>query len=180
MSGAAAEGVEGVGGGAITHRRVLAIALPIVLSNATIPLLGMVDTGVVGQLGRAEPIGAVGIGAVILTTLYWVFGFLRMGTSGLVAQARGAGDAAASGAHLLRALAIGVAANLGVLGWFKYYGFFVSSARNALSGIGIEPPLPLLEIVGHPRAVNPDFRLGREARRRGWPVEEWTTERVAV
>lgn len=44
-------------------------------------------------------------------------------------------------------LAIGVAANLGVLGWFKYYGFFVSSARNALSGIGIEPPLPLLEIV---------------------------------
>ena len=46
-----------------TNRRVLAIALPIVLSNATIPLLGAVDTGVVGQLGRAEPIGAVGIGA---------------------------------------------------------------------------------------------------------------------
>lgn len=115
MSGAAAEGVEGVGGGAITHRRVLAIALPIVLSNATIPLLGMVDTGVVGQLGRAEPIGAVGIGAVILTTLYWVFGFLRMGTSGLVAQARGAGDAAASGAHLLRALAIGVAAGVALI-----------------------------------------------------------------
>ncbi len=112
MSGAAA---EGVGGGAITHRRVLAIALPIVLSNATIPLLGMVDTGVVGQLGRAEPIGAVGIGAVILTTLYWVFGFLRMGTSGLVAQARGAGDAAASGAHLLRALAIGVAAGVALI-----------------------------------------------------------------
>ena len=112
MSGAAA---EGVGGGAITHRRVLAIALPIVLSNATIPLLGMVDTGVVGQLGRAEPIGAVGIVAVILTTLYWVFGFLRMGTSGLVAQARGAGDAAASGAHLLRALAIGVAAGVALI-----------------------------------------------------------------
>ena len=92
--------------GEITSRRVLAIALPIVLSNATIPLLGMVDTGVVGQLGRAEPIGAVAIGAVILTSLYWVFSFLRMGTSGLVAQAHGAGDARASGAHLLRALAI--------------------------------------------------------------------------
>lgn len=97
---------------ALTHRRVLAIALPIVLANATIPILGMVDTGVVGQLGRPEPIGAVGIGAIILTSLYWVFGFLRMGTSGLVAQAHGAGDRALSGAHLLRALGVGVGAGL--------------------------------------------------------------------
>ncbi len=80
----------GAGGRAITNRRVLAIALPIVLSNATIPILGAVDTGVVGQLGRAEPIGAVGIGAVILASIYWIFGFLRMGTSGLAAQAQGA------------------------------------------------------------------------------------------
>ncbi|WP_299359349.1 MATE family efflux transporter [uncultured Paracoccus sp.] len=91
---------------------MLAIALPIVLSNATIPIMGAVDTGVVGQLGRAEPIGAVGIGAVILVSLYWVFGFLRMGTSGLVAQAHGAGDEFESGAHLLRALTIGFAAGL--------------------------------------------------------------------
>ena len=80
--------------GPLSHRRVLNIALPIVLSNATVPLLGLVDTGVVGQLGQAEPIGAVGIGAVILTSIYWVFGFLRMGTSGLVAQSHGAGDGA--------------------------------------------------------------------------------------
>lgn len=97
---------------ALTHRRVLAIALPIVLANATIPILGMVDTGVVGQLGAAAPIGAVGIGAVIVTSLYWVFGFLRMGTSGLVAQAHGAGDRAQSGAHLLRALSVGIGAGL--------------------------------------------------------------------
>lgn len=96
----------------LTHRRVLNIALPIVLSNATIPLLGLVDTGVVGQLGRAEPIGAVAIGAVILTSIYWVFGFLRMGTSGLVAQSHGAGDWPEVGAHLLRALAIGGLAGL--------------------------------------------------------------------
>lgn len=57
---------------AITHRRVLTIALPIVLSNATIPILGAVDTAVVGQLGQAAPIGAVGIGAVILQSIYWV------------------------------------------------------------------------------------------------------------
>ena len=97
-------------GAALSHRRVLAIALPIVLSNATIPLLGAVDTGVVGQMGKAAPIGAVGVGAIILATIYWVFGFLRMGTSGLVAQSHGAGDAVGVGAHLLRALAIGFGA----------------------------------------------------------------------
>ena len=96
----------------ITHRRVLRIALPIVLSNATIPILGAVDTAVVGQLGQAAPIGAVGIGAVILTTIYWVFGFLRMGTTGLVAQARGAGEVAETGALLMRGLMIAFAAGL--------------------------------------------------------------------
>ncbi|WP_112321560.1 MATE family efflux transporter [Oceanibium sediminis] len=96
----------------ITHRRVLAIAGPIVLSNATIPILGAVDTGVVGQLGEAAPIGAVGIGAIVISMLYWVYGFLRMGTTGLVAQARGAGDAAETGAILMRALMIGLAGGL--------------------------------------------------------------------
>lgn len=94
------------GAPALGNRRVLAIALPIVLSNATIPILGAVDTGVIGRLGEAAPIGAVGIGAVILASIYWIFGFLRMGTSGLVAQAQGAGDRGEVGAHLVRALAI--------------------------------------------------------------------------
>jgi MATE family multidrug resistance protein len=101
--------------GGLTHRRVLNIALPIVLSNATVPLLGMVDTGVVGQLGEAAPIGAVGIGAVILTSVYWIFGFLRMGTSGLVAQSHGAGDGPEVGAHLLRALGIAGVAAFGLI-----------------------------------------------------------------
>ncbi|MFN6979535.1 MAG: MATE family efflux transporter, partial [Gemmobacter sp.] len=95
---------------AVTDRRVLRIALPIVLSNATVPLLGAVDTGVVGQMGMAAPIGAVGIGAIILASVYWIFGFLRMGTSGLAAQAHGAGDVGERGAVLIRALAIAVAA----------------------------------------------------------------------
>ena len=60
-------------------------------------------------MGQAAPIGAVGIGAIVLATLYWVFGFLRMGTTGLVAQARGAGETAETGALLMRALMIGVA-----------------------------------------------------------------------
>lgn len=100
---------------AIASRRVLAIALPIVLSNATIPILGAVDTGVIGQLGEAAPIGAVGIGAIILASIYWIFGFLRMGTSGLVAQAHGAGDGVEVGAHLIRALAIAFAAGLALI-----------------------------------------------------------------
>lgn len=95
---------------AVTHRRVLRIALPIVLSNATVPLLGAVDTGVIGQLGEAAPLGAVGLGAVILASFYWIFGFLRMGTTGFVAQARGAGDAPEAAAHLARALLVAGAA----------------------------------------------------------------------
>jgi MATE family multidrug resistance protein len=94
----------------ISHARVLKIALPIVLSNATVPILGAVDTGVVGQMGEAAPIGAVGIGAVILATIYWIFGFLRMGTTGRAAQARGAGDWGETGALLMRGILLAFAA----------------------------------------------------------------------
>ncbi|OCX66734.1 MATE family efflux transporter [Thioclava sp. SK-1] len=106
--------VQGAGT-AITHRRVLGIALPIVLSNATVPILGAVDTGVVGQLGAAAPIGAVGIATVILSSVYWIFGFLRMGTSGLVAQAHGAGDHTEVSVTLMRALLIAGAAGLALI-----------------------------------------------------------------
>ncbi|WP_128513977.1 MATE family efflux transporter [Tabrizicola thermarum] len=99
----------------VTHGRVLRIAAPIVLSNATVPLLGAVDTAVVGQLGDPASLGAVGIGAVILATLYWAFGFLRMSTSGLAAQAQGAGDMGERSAVLLRALIVGGLAGLALV-----------------------------------------------------------------
>lgn len=99
----------------ITHGRVLRIAGPIVLSNVTVPLLGAVDTAVIGQLGDPASLGAVGIGAVILATLYWAFGFLRMSTSGLAAQAHGAGDAAERTAVLIRAVMIGAAAGMALV-----------------------------------------------------------------
>ena len=99
----------------LTHARVLRIAGPIVLSNATVPILGAVDTGVVGQMGLAAPIGAVGLGAVILTAIYWVFGFLRMGTTGLASQALGRGDRGEVSALLTRALLIAGAAGLAVI-----------------------------------------------------------------
>lgn len=94
----------------LTHRRVLKIAVPIVISNATVPILGLVDTGVVGQMGLAAPIGAVGIGAIVLGSIYWIFGFLRMGTVGLTSQAVGADDKAEVTALLSRALLIGLVA----------------------------------------------------------------------
>ncbi|MEL6701793.1 MAG: MATE family efflux transporter, partial [Pseudomonadota bacterium] len=98
----------------ITHRRILNIAVPIVISNATVPILGAVDTGVVGQMGLAAPIGAVGIGAIILTSIYWIFGFLRMGTVGLAGQALGEGDGPELDAILSRVLLVGIAAGLGL------------------------------------------------------------------
>ena len=99
----------------ITNRRVLKIALPIMLSNVTIPILGAVDTGVVGQMGQAAPIGAVGIGAVVLSAIYWIFGFLRMGTSGLAAQALGQGNRAEVAALLTRVLLIGFAGGVVII-----------------------------------------------------------------
>lgn len=122
----------------LTHTRLLKIAAPIVLSNATVPLLGAVDTGVVGQMGQAAPIGAVGVGAVVLVTLYWVFGFLRMGTSGLAAQAHGAGDAPERGAILLRALLIGVAAGvvfIALQGWLFRAAFAIAPAGEEVEAL---------------------------------------------
>lgn len=98
--------------GPITDKRVLKIALPIVLSNATVPILGAVDTGVVGQMGLAAPIGAVGLGAIILAFVYWIFGFLRMGTAGLTAQALGAKEDREVTALLIRGLMIAGVAGL--------------------------------------------------------------------
>lgn len=110
----------------LTHRRILAIAFPIVLSNATVPLLGAMDTAVIGHLGQAAPIGAVGLGATILSTLYWAFGFLRMSTSGLAAQSKGAGDMVELSATLIRALVIALLAGLTLIalhGWLFAFAF---------------------------------------------------------
>jgi len=124
--------------GRLTHRRVLNIAIPVMLSNATVPILGAVDTGVVGQMGLAAPIGAVGIGAVILSAFYWVFGFLRMGTVGLTAQADGQGDEAEVAALLTRALMIGVGAGVTIIalqGALFWAAFKVSPASAEVEGL---------------------------------------------
>lgn len=96
----------------VTHRRVLNVAIPIVLSNATVPILGAVDTGVVGQMGLAAPIGAVGLGAIILSAVYWIFGFLRMGTVGMTAQALGENNQGEVAALFSRSQIIGLTGGL--------------------------------------------------------------------
>lgn len=74
------------------HRKVWALAWPMMLSNITVPLVGLVDSAVVGHLDDPRHLGAVAIGATLFTSIYWAFGFLRMGTTGLVAQAVGRED----------------------------------------------------------------------------------------
>lgn len=75
-----------------SHRQVWALASPIIISNLSIPMVGAVDTAVVGHLPGPESIGAVALGALIFSFLFWGFGFLKMGTTGFIAQAYGADD----------------------------------------------------------------------------------------
>jgi MATE family multidrug resistance protein len=92
---------------------VLALALPIMLANATTPLVGFVDAVVVGQIGEAAPIGGVAMGATVFNAIYWFFAFLRMGTTAFSAQALGADDRLEIAATLIRAL--GLAAGIGLV-----------------------------------------------------------------
>jgi MATE family multidrug resistance protein len=90
------------------HGRIWRLAGPIILSNVSVPLLGIVDTAVMGHLPGPQYIGAVAVGAVIFHVVYWGMGFLRMGTTGFTAQALGANDADEVRATLTRALIVAV------------------------------------------------------------------------
>ena len=96
----------------ISYRYLLQKAWPIILANASVPLLGLVDTAVIGNVGSITDLGAIAFGALIFSFVYWSFGFLRMGTTGFAAQASGAGDEqevrAVLGRALLIALCLGV------------------------------------------------------------------------
>jgi len=90
------------------HSRMWRLAAPIIISNISVPMLGAVDTAVVGHLPDARYLGGVAVGALVFTFIYWGFGFLRMGTGGLTAQAFGAEDADEVRACLARAAVIGI------------------------------------------------------------------------
>ena len=94
--------------GFVGHRRVLGMAIPIVLANLTQPVLSTVDIGIAGHLGSGAALGGVALGGLFFNVIFWGLGFFRMSTTALVAQARGADDPAAARGHLWRALGLAV------------------------------------------------------------------------
>lgn len=99
----------------MNHATVWQKAWPIILANAAVPLLGLVDTAVIGNFGNLAQLGAIAFGAMIFSFIYWSFGFLRMGTTGFTAQAAGARDEAEVRATLGRALVVSVGLGLGII-----------------------------------------------------------------
>lgn len=97
---------------ATLRRQIIAIALPAIISNITTPLLAMIDVAIVGHIGSASYIAAIALGSSMFNMLYWLFGFLRMGSSGITAQAYGAKDSRSTSATLFRALLVGLIAGL--------------------------------------------------------------------
>ena len=98
-----------------TDRQILHIALPSIVSNITVPLLGLIDVSIVGHLGAASYIGAIAVGGMLFNMIYWLFGFLRMGTGGLTAQAYGRHDLQEVTRILLRSLSISLLLALALL-----------------------------------------------------------------
>ncbi|MCR5078277.1 MAG: MATE family efflux transporter [Prevotella sp.] len=92
---------------------ILRLAIPSVISNVTVPLLGLVDLMIVGHIGNETYISAIAVGSMIFNVIYWLLGFLRMGTSGMTAQAYGRADGMACISVLFRTLTIGIV--LGIL-----------------------------------------------------------------
>ena len=94
------------------NKRILQLAVPSIISNITVPLLGLVDVAIVGHIGDAAYIGAIAVGSMLFNVIYWLFGFLRMGTSGMTSQALGRRDFAEVLRLLVRSLGIGVGIGL--------------------------------------------------------------------
>ncbi len=94
------------------NKKILHLAVPSIISNITVPLLGLVDVAIVGHIGDASYIGAIAVGSMLFNVIYWLFGFLRMGTSGMTSQALGRRDLAEVMRLLVRSLTIGVGIGL--------------------------------------------------------------------
>jgi|TARA_B110001469_G_scaffold15083_1_gene15250 MATE family multidrug resistance protein len=117
------------------------LAWPLIISNISVPLLGLVDAAIMGHLDEASYLGAVALGATLLSFIYWAFGFLRMGTVGLTAQAHGAKDKQRLMQLLLMpgllALAIGVAI-MALQSWLIPLGVYLMGASDLVSELAQE------------------------------------------
>lgn len=92
----------------IRDKQILKIALPSIVSNITVPLLSLVDVAIVGHLGAPSYIGAIAVGGLMFNVIYWLFAFLRMGTTGMTSQALGQRDLAETVRMIMRALIVGL------------------------------------------------------------------------
>lgn len=117
------------------HNRIWAIAGPAMLANSSAPLVGLVDTWAVGHLPSDVHLAAVGLAGAVFTYIFWMFGFLRMGTTGLVAQAHGAGDQQKVLHELVRATVLGGVIAVGILlvhGWIRDISFALMATPDAV------------------------------------------------
>ena len=136
----------------IRDRQILQIALPSIVSNITVPLLGMIDVAIVGHMGSPAYIGAVAVGSMIFNLVYWLFGFLRMGSSGLTSQALGRRDLTEIASILARSVFIAFSialllillqipmkwASFALIGWFigmqnTRFPMFISIMQNVVN-----------------------------------------------
>ncbi len=143
------------------NREILRIALPAIVANITIPLLGLLDTAIAGHLGDATVIGAIAVGSMLFNFVYWNFGFLRMGTSGMTAQAFGAGDQSAQARMLQQSSVLALAIALGIvvlqwpIGWLGFTVIGPSLEVRQMAGTyfnivvwGAPPTLMMMSIKG--------------------------------
>jgi len=124
-----------------TDRRLWALAWPLMLTNLTVPLLGLVDTAVLGHLDSPEYLGAVAVGANLFSILYWTFGFMRMGTTGLAAQAWGKRDPFAQVALLLRSVLLALGIGLLLILFHQpliHYGLMLMNPSPAVTSLAAE------------------------------------------
>jgi len=117
----------------LTRRAIFAHAWPIMLGQTTVPLVGLVDTAIIGRTGDAAALAGVALGTTVINLVFWTFGFLRMGMTGMTAQAEGAGDAPEVEAMLLRGLVAG--ALLGAI-LFALQILLIPLALHTLAGSG--------------------------------------------
>ena len=120
-----------------TDKNILKLAIPSIISNITVPLIGLVDLTIIGHVGSASYIGAISVGTMIFNVIYWMFGFLRMGNSGMASQALGRRDNKTLRQLLLRSMIIAI--SIGLLMIIMQYPlrelaiWIISPSKNVIS-----------------------------------------------
>ena len=138
-----------------TDKRIFTLAYPIILANISIPLLSVTDTAVIGHLGALDVLAGISMGAVLIGSIYWFFGCLRMGVTGLVAQARAADQNIEVSSILIRGLVIGGAGGIILI---AVHSFLFSSIFYFLEGDKGAEKLAIeymsIRVLGAPFAVS--------------------------